>query len=291
MKSSILALFSFACTLSVQTPVSAEIIETQEVATVLDYVSQDAVVFFNITGTLYAPSNALSDHQWREYFAERVKKITPDATIGQALIDRTKNTIVNKIPKKTVEEKTPKLIAELQDKKIVVLGLTKKQPSTSYADNFAWITQNHLTQLGIHLDKTLSYLRFRDERPFVTPYTFIYGILFTNKQPETTAFIEFLKTFQKKPSTVIVVDNTRSSLEAMEQAAQKLGMTFIGLRYGRADAAQAAFDPQLGTIEFLAYISEGKIISDSEAVQIKKENPTTNYDAQLDQYIMNHLMP
>lgn len=267
----------------------AEIIETQEIETVLDYVSQDSIVFFNITGTLYEPSNALSDNQWREYFANRVKEIAPDQAVGHALVNRTKNLIVQKIPKKNVEQKTPQLIADLQNKKIPVLGLTKKQASTSYADNFAWITQNHLASLGIHLDKTLGYLRFTAEPPMTLGYTFVYGILFTNKQSEGKAVQAFVNTIEKKPSIVIAVDNTLSSLEDIEQILNANKIKFVGLRYGRADKTKANFDATLGIIEFLTYVNEGRILSDAEALKIKQTQKDVNQEALLDEYIRTHL--
>lgn len=284
MKNLIGIIFGCMMTLCGIFPASAEIIETNEIDKVLEYVNQDSFVFFNITGTLYQPSNALSDNQWREYFSKRVKQLVADPQAAQALIDQTKNLIVQKIPKKTVEEKVPQLIADLQAKKIVVLGLTQKQAATSYADNFAFITQNHLVNLGISLEKSLSYFK-REQKPVQETYTFAYGILFTNKNPEGQILLEFLKTVDPKPSEVIAVDNSRSSLENVQQALDAAGIKFIGLRYGRADAVKAHFDATLGTIEFLTFIKEGKILSDAEAAELKAKQPDVNYEALLDQYI------
>ena len=284
MKNLIAVVFGYLITLCGSLSVSAEIIETNEIDKVLEYANQDSLVFFNITGTLYQPSNALSDNQWRIYFSKRVKELVADPQAAQALVDQTKNLIVQKIPKKTVEEKVPHLIADLQARKIVVLGLTQKQASTSYADNFAFITQNHLVKLGISLEKSLSYLK-RDQKSGEESYTFAYGILFANKNPEGAVLAEFLKTVDPKPSAVIAVDNSRSSLENIQQALEAAGMKFIGLRYGRADAATAHFDATLGTIEFLTFVKEGKILSDAEAAELKAKQPDINYEALLDQYI------
>lgn len=270
-------------------PVAGEIIETNEIDTVLDYVNCDSIVFVNITGTLYQPSNTLSNNLWREYFAKRVQQIASDPQAGQALIDRIKNLIVQKIPKKTVEEKTPQLLAELQAKEIAVLGITKKKAATSYADNFAWLTQSHLANLGIHLDKTLNYLKFKDEKGALEGYTFAYGILFTNKQPEGPAIKTLLNGLVQKPSIVIVADNTLSSLENMQQVLEPAGFKFIGLRYGLADAVKTDFDPVLGTIEFFPFINEGKIMSDAVALELKQSQAHVNHEALIDDYIREQL--
>lgn len=276
--------WSIFFTIGAMAPLSGEIIESNEINTLRQYVDQNAFVFLNITGTLYEPSTTLSDNQWREYFAQRVKRLISDSAASQQLIDQIKNQIVQKIPKKAVEKITPDLISDLQKKQIVVLGLTKKQMSTTYAENFGWITQNHLAQLGIHLDKTLSYLRYSPQERQKS-YSFAYGILFTNKQPEGPAMVSFLKEIQQKPSKIIVVDNGADALKSLEESLKPTQIPFTGIRYGRADALKANFDPTLGTIEFFAFIKEGKILSDAEALEIKKSHPQTNYESLLDQYI------
>jgi hypothetical protein len=263
---------------------TGEIIETKEIRTVLDYVDQDSLVFFNVTGTLYAPSSTLSDNQWREYFSNRVKLIVSDEASSQQLIDKIKNQIVQGIPKKNVEEITPQLIANLQNQKIVVLGITRKNMSTSYAENFGMITRNHLLSLGINLEKTLPYLasgELKDQKE----YLFGYGILFTNKQPEGLAVISFVKQMNQTPSLILMVDNSRSSLESVQEALLPTGIAFKGFRYGRADNLKENFDPALGTIEFFAFIKEGSLISDAEALKIKQSNSAINYEAMLDSYI------
>lgn len=261
-----------------------EVIETNEIRTVLQHVDNDSYVFFNITGTLYAPSTTLSDNQWRAYFVTRVKQKISDPDVSQQLIDKIKNRIVQEIPKKNVEDITPQMISDLQERKIVVLGITKKQMSTSYADNFGLITRNHLLSLEINFEKTLSYLKI-DKTKDQTGYSFAYGILFTNKQPEGPAMISFLKQNDLHPSSIIMVDNSLASLESVQEALQSTGIGFKGIRYGRADSLIENFDPTLGTIEFFAFINEGKIMSDAEALVVKQKDSTTNYEAKLDDYI------
>lgn len=276
--------WGFLIAISSLTPLMGEIIETKEIRTLLPYVNKDSYIFFNITGTLYAPSTTLSDNQWREYFSTRVKQKINDPDISQKMIDQIKNMIVQKLPKRNVEEITPQLIANLQDQKIVVFGITKKQMATSYADNFGLITRNHLLSLGINLEKTLSYLS-TEKIENENGYSFAYGILFTNKQPEGPALLSFLKQNNLHPSSIIMVDNSRESLESVQEALMPTGIAFKGIRYGRADSLKESFDPTLGTIEFFALIHESKILSDAEAVDIKQNHSTVNYEAMLDDYI------
>jgi hypothetical protein len=261
-----------------------ELIETKEIQTVLNHLDQDSIVFLNVTGTLYAPSNTLSNNQWREYFSDRVRLLISDPDLSQQLIDKIKNLIVQGIPKKNVDEITPQLIANLQDKKIVVLGITQKRMSTSYAENFGLITRNHLMNLGINLEKTLTYFAPAEIRN-AKEYSFAYGILFTNKQPEGPAVISFLKRANLNPSLILMVDNSLASLESVQNALVSTGIKFKGVRYGAADAIKDHFDPTLGTIEFFAFMNDGRIMSDAEALEIKRSNSTINEEKRLDDYI------
>lgn len=264
---------------------TGEIIETNEISTVLDYVSEDSLLFLNVTGTMYEPSNALADHQWRVYLSNRIQEIVKDPKVAQILIDQTKNMIVQTIPKKTVEEKTPQLITELQANKIAVLGVTQKGVSTSYADNFAGITQKHLQTLGIHLEKSLETLKIKEGQKTLTGYAFVDGILFTNKKPIGPAIVEFLDTVEPKHARVIAVDNSLSSLDNLEKSLDLAGVKFVGLHYRRAEAQTSAFDPVLGTIEFFSVINEGKIISDADALELKQNLPHVNHEEVLDEFI------
>lgn len=276
-------LFLFMTGFSLSPPLQGEIIETNEIARVLDYASRDSLVLFNITGTLYKPSNTLSDHQWREYFEERVKKNISNNVIAERLINTTKNDIVQKIPKKPVEDVAAEIISNLQKESVPVLGLTAKRVSTPYADNFGLITSRHLISLGIDLEKTVSYFDVAANED--EGFSFAYGMIFSNKKAVGPALESFLKYTSYTPSQIIVVDNSHKALENVEAALAGKGIDFKGLRYGRADEQRAAFDPVLGTIQFLSFINEGKLLTDEEASQIRLDQSGIDYDSLLDALI------
>lgn len=268
--------------------IQGEIIESNEIISILNHVTEDSLVLFNITGTLYEPATTLADNQWRLYFAERVKKLANDQDAGQKLIDKIKNEIVVNIPKKAVEETTPLLIANLQKQKVPVLGITQKYMSTSYADNFGEITYNHLLNLGIDLEKTLSFLNVtRNEGD--DSFSFGYGMIFSNKKPVGPALLSFLKLLSNRPSKIVMVDNAHESLANAEAALESTGIEFKGIRYGLSDIRKKNFDPALGTLEFFAFKNEGKVMSDDEALQIKLAHPKIDYDALLDNFIKSSL--
>lgn len=265
-------------------PIQGEIIETNEIALIENLTDPNTLVLFNVGSTLYEPGLTLSSNQWRLYFADRVQKLVPDPVAAQKLIDHVKNRIVEKLPKKSVEEITPQLIAQLQERHIPVLGITQKEMSTSYSENFGEITSKHLLSLGIDLEKTTSYLAV--SKPSEGDhYTFAYGMIFTYKKPEGPAVLSFLKRI-KKPSKIVMIDNSYDSLKSVETALASTGIAFEGVKYTRGDIFKENFDPTLGTIEFFPFINEGKILTDEEAKAIKTAHPDKDYQAELDAYIL-----
>ena len=267
---------------------SGEITEVNEISTIQNSVTNDSLVLFNVSGTLYAPSTTLADNQWRLYFTERVNAIVIDKEDAEMLINKIKNEIVSYLPKKPVEEFTPQLIESLQNQQIPVLGITQKHMSTSYAESFGLITKNHLLSIGVDLEKTLSYLKVNmdsDEN-----YSFAYGLIFTNKKPVGPAILSFLNRIEDKPTEIIMIDNSLENLENAQLALALTDIKFKGFRYGRADELKTNFDPIIGNIQFFAFINDRKIMSDEEAKQIKDANPDVNYSSLLDSYIfMNSL--
>lgn len=264
--------------------ISAEIIETNEISAIQKHVSPDSLILFNITGTLYEPASTLADNQWRIYFTERVNALISDKIVADRLINKVKNDIVSQLPKKAVENYTPQLIANLQNQRIPVLGITQKQMATAYADNFGLITSNHLLSIGINLEQTLSYLNVREGDDL--NHSFAFGLIFTNKKPVGPAILSFLNRLAYKPEKIIMIDNSHDSLENAEATLISTDVKFEGFRYGRADARKMNFDPILGHIQFIAFIKEGKMISDEEAIQIKQSNPEVNYTLLLDNCIL-----
>ena len=167
----------------------AEITETNEIASIFEHINEQSLVLFNVTGVLYEPSITLCDKQWRDYFDKRVQAIAADQANAERFINRIKNEIVNNIPKKCLEKNTPELIRRLQADGIKVLGITKKNLSNSYSQNFGQITNKHLLSLGIDLEKTLDYLSLKEPNE-EDSFTFRYGLIFTNKHPEGPALVE-----------------------------------------------------------------------------------------------------
>lgn len=263
--------------------VYGQIITIEKISSIPQDADKDSLVLLNITGTLYEPASTLADNKWRLYFAERVNSVISDARLSDQIINETKNKIVNSLPKRVTEESAPQLIAGLQQRQIPVYGITEKCTSTPYAEDFGIITSQHLKRVGIDLEKTLAYANIPEEA--ADKYSFQHAIIFTCKKPVGPALVAFLYNNHLAPKKIVMVDNSRKSLENAQDALSTTKTEFIGLHYSRPDSNAKAFNPTIGTIEFLAFNEGGEIISDEKAEQIRLEHPEINYESLLDEFI------
>lgn len=254
----------------------AEIFETDAICDIENYIRSDSLVLLNVTGTLYEPAMVLADNQWRLYFASRVEAIVTDQEFAAKLINEVKKSIVTYLPKKVIDANTPTLIRDMQEKQIAVFGITLKSRNEPFADDFDLITSKHLQNIGINLENTLSYI---DVNP--SPH-FAYGLIFASKGPVGPAIVDFLEQLPKKPSNIIMVDNSLKNLLNAEISLQEI--EFTGFRYGARDMRIQGFDPDVGTIQFFALLDH-RLLTDEEAYQVKIATPGVNYNELLDQFI------
>lgn len=63
---------------------------------------------------------------------------------------------------------------------------------------------------------------------------------------------------------------------------------FVGIRYSEGDVKKAQFDPQLSIIQLLAFIEQGKIISDKEALAVKLGESQTDWEKIFDAFILSN---
>lgn len=270
-------LLSIAAVAAVST-LAAEIQEIKSVLDVRAEVTPQSLVFFNITGVLYAPGSTLADRRWRDFFAARVKELISDPQKAEALINRVKNEIVQKVPKRLVENAMPGLVSSLQRENIPVFAITQKETSTAYASNFGEVTSNHLKRLGFNFEETLSSTKIAE--PKGDSYTLFQGILFTQNKPAGPALQDFLNRNKLTDRKIIVVDN---NLEPLESIQKVVGDAFRGYHL---TIPREPFNPEIGIIEFLTFVQQRVLLGDNEAEQIKEFSPTTDFNAQLDQYIL-----
>lgn len=272
--------FMFAANLS---SIEGKIVESNQIQSVHSLIEEDTLVLFNTSDVLYEHTSSLAEAQWREHFADRVRKEVSDKNIAEKIINHVRGILVTGLPQKNVEDITPKLVEQLQGQKVPVIGVTQKRVSAPYAKNFAEITSGYLTNLGINLEKTLAFTHFKDRESHAN-FSFAYGIIFTNNKPVGPAICSFLESNDYHPRKIVMVDNSHDELYSAQLAVEEQGIEFAGLRYGAADERKTDVDLTVGTIEFFALINDDAVMVDEEAIRIKQTSDI-DYEVLLGQYI------
>lgn len=285
----------------------APTIETKTFEELLPLAQQDGstLVLSNITNTLYGPANTMSDKEWRKFLSAFVNEIISNQEQAKKVALRLENIIVNQVDKSLVHEKLPEIIHKLQATGVPFLGITLKNWSAPYDQDFGITTSRHLKKLGIDLEESMPLVG-RDKETIENMtgsldeldkliYTLSKGIIFTNKCPLDVALDKFLNTLEVRPTQIIILENSEHKEElATVINAHHIGLTFI--KYANHENIQSKkFDPTLGTIEFIQFIKsyinneDSKLTSDDQAEEIKNKNITIDYDALLKECILENL--
>lgn len=261
---------------------SINTVDIHQIGKLLEIASKDTLIISDITNTLYKPCNTMSDKKWRTYLAGRVRATIADETQASKTANSLENLIVNQVDKQLVHANAPAVIAELQAKGIPLIAISLKNWSAPYDPNFGTTTSNHLRKLGIHLEESVPLL---GKMKTTEEYTFAKGIIFTNKKPLDKALDTFLGKLEKKPKHIIILENSvehKDQLTAVIKAHQ-IAVTFV--QHKNAASKEEDFDPILGTIEFLQFMQNSKVVLDEEAKKIKAETASFDYEAALTAYI------
>lgn len=278
---------------------ATELIETTHIEKTLEISKKNTLVLSDITNTLYKPCNTMSDKRWRSYLSNRVSEVIQDSVRASKIANYLENIIVHQVDKKLVHQNMPSVIKELQANKIPFIAISLKNWSAPYDPNFGITTFKHLKKLDINLERSVpllgkmqngansNYENIQDVNK-TDEYTFAKGIIFTNKAPLDKALDAFLDRLEKKPQHIVILENSYEHKEKLEAVIKAHGIALTFIRHKSSENQEHSFDPTLGTIEFLQFMKNSKIILDEEAIKIKSYNSSVNYETLLNDFIKEY---
>jgi hypothetical protein len=274
--------------------------EVTDISVLLEVSNQSTLILTDISDTLYKPCNTMSDKKWRIYVADRVREVVSDPVLASKIANSIENIIVNQVDKELVYKNAPSVIKELQMRGIPLIAISLKNWAAPYDPNFGITTSNHLKKLGIDLEKSVplvggmkiganSSCESGQEVNATDEYTFAKGIIFTNKKPLDKALDAFLSRLIKKPERIVIFENSYEHREKLASVikAHNIGLTFI--KHQPPEHQENSFDPTLGTIEFLQFMKDSRVVLDEEAQRIKEDNTAVDFEALLKDYITKQL--
>lgn len=236
----------------------AKIIEIEKMDDILDEVTPQSIVIFDLDNTIMEASQTLGSDQWFEYRLTQLKKqgLPADEALKRAVQDWEKvnyNGHVN-----LVEEITPRIIARIQNTGIPTMGLTAR-PTT-----FLEKSLDQLQSLEVPLHKhTVSKKSMKLELDDVA--FFKKGVLAVGNNNKGKVLVEFLKRLSLHPKRIIFVDDKVKNVTNVDDALATTTIQSFAYRYGAADWKVKAFNPKIADFEFNYFQKYGIVLSDEQA--------------------------
>lgn len=221
----------------------AKVIETRYIEDVIPLIDEDTWFLVDLDNCMFEGAQALGHAQWFYDTMQQMmqKGMSRDEAIREAYpgwIKTQKACRVQPLEKGFV----PALIS-LQDRGVVIMGLTHRQPSVAES------TIRQIKSLGFDFLKTApSKETFRV--PSKTPTLYLQGILFVGDYNKKNDIFEpFLSMISKTPKKVVFIDDKRKNVDELEQLTN-YGIEYIGVHYTAIDHVPPIYNREVAEFQF-----------------------------------------
>jgi len=242
----------------------AEIIETNTIYSILDYVQEDTLVLVDLDNTIIEPEQYLGSSQWGDYLATSHRKSglsveEVDLIVGKLWFD-----VQPQIKIRCVDQHAPNVINQLNGRAVPLMGFTGRHP------NEVHFTLDQLASVEIQFNNNVMNTDFHEfHADKFRGVVYQDGILFctpiNKKSFALKLLIEFLEKTDRCPKRIVFIDDKLSHVKDVVLQAESLGIECIGLRFNGADKRISSFCPKIAKIQ-LDHLPH--IVSDEEAVLI-----------------------
>jgi hypothetical protein len=228
----------------------AKIIETITVKDIIPLMDEDAWLVVDLDNTVFEGKQALGHTEW--FYDKAYVLMNNGMTLEEATKECYPEWIeIQKVcPVKSVEPDFIPAMKVAQQRGIVTMGLTHRQPSLANS------TIRQLSSLDWSFYPTAP-AKNTFIVPSTTPTIYTQGVLFTgeyNKKGEI--FVRFLSITGQRPEKVIFIDDKRSHVEDVEKALMEQGIECIGIHYRAIEYAEKVYYPEVAEFQrkFLSVI-------------------------------------
>lgn len=254
--------------LTMVAPLCGKIMEVANFKELAGSITPSTLLIVDIDDTLLVPEQTIGSdvwfmHRWKDHQAAG---LSHDDAKERALAEWEAVRHLTKM--RLVEEGSGKVIADLQDKELPIMGLTSQGMA------LATRTVMHLKSVGIDLSITAP--AGEDVLVISSHHSVLYrkGILFTSGSPKGAALTKFFEQIGCHPQRIVFIDDREANLKDVEAAAEAMGIEFIGLRYSHEDKRIASFSKEVGDIQW-NNSTFGHLLSDAEAAAVLKKSASS----------------
>lgn len=209
---------------------STKVREIQSIKEIIDEISDDTLVVFDIDNTVIMPTDQIGSDQWYYFLVKKYQEQYGFCDQeAHHMAEEVWNMTQPFIDTKPVEPMTAPLITSLQGKGTKVFALTARTFS------IANITRKQLLSNAIDFAKSApqagdASLRINNNA------TYEQGILFQGEgNDKGQTLVEFIKLLSLKPQKIVFIDDKEKNTDNVNKALQELGIDHIEFRYGSTD--------------------------------------------------------
>lgn len=236
--------------------IAEEIIEISSITKILPLINEETWVVIDLDNTVIQATQALGHVDWLQH---EVQKLTESGkSLEEALyslypIWKKTQMMTDVMP---VEASFIKLIKYLQNRHIVVMGLTHRQLFIVSE------TLRQLDSLDVHFEITAP-----SKNTFGVlaehPALYTQGILFVDDfNSKGKVFCSFLQHIGQKPRHMIFIDDKKKNIEDLAKATFLEGIDYIGIHYTAAEHGIQIYSPKLAECQLKFF---NRILSNEQA--------------------------
>jgi hypothetical protein len=243
-------IFLFGLVLFTTMAAQAEIRTISSMQELLPLVDQNTILVFDIDNTVLRPTQTFGSDQFFRYIEQGARDRGMTAAEAKAWALNTATAFQPRSPVVPVEQMTPELIRDYQERGITVFALTARP--AIWAD----ATVRQLRSLGVEFSKTApARVDLNEGIHFQTPGG--------EKGPD---LVKLLGRFRANGEKVVFVDDRPNNAESVDKALTATGVPNLSLRYSAADHWVNSFDARVAELQWQEFRSSGRFMTDKEAL-------------------------
>jgi FMN phosphatase YigB (HAD superfamily) len=241
---------------------NAKIVTTSHAQDALPYIDAETWVLVDFDNTLFEAKQAYGHNFW--FLDQKLLRMKNGMTEEQAVLDFYPHWVQAQqvCPVKPLEKSFIPLLKELQNKKIVIIGLTNRW------EEIVDSTLRQIESLDIDFSQTAPCSK---NLVLQCSQKALYkkGILFTCKgNNKKEVFLSFLKNIQKKPKKVLFFDDMKKNIEDLEGLVKEK-IDYTGILYTAIQESPAIYSRELADIQWHYH---NTILSNEDAQKLLKKN-------------------
>jgi hypothetical protein len=222
--------------------VEGKIVETRQIEEILPLIDEDTWLLVDLDNCMFEGAQALGHANW--FYDELQQRIQAGMSREEGIRDAYHGWV--KVQKacrvKPLEANFVPTLVQLQEKDIVIMGLTHRQPCV--ADS----TIKQVGSLGFDFTET-SPSKDSFVVPSTTPTLYSQGILFVGDYNKKIDIFEpFLSIINKKPKKIVFIDDKRKNVEELESLT-KYGIDYIGVHYTAIEQVKPVYVREIANFQ------------------------------------------